>query len=199
MIDLDAIEKGEMYRELKESIIIFICRFDAFGRGMSRYTFENICIEDKGIRLGDGSSKVFFNTRAYEKEEREEVRIFLEYVERDVARGGGFIGRIDRRVREIKENKEWRAEYMNLMMKEREIAQENFEKGVAKGREEGKAEGIEEGIDKGKAEGKLEGIEEGIRKLVESLREFGVDEKEIRVKVISKYGLREEELDKYLK
>ena len=88
---------------------------------------------------------------------------------------------------------------MNLMMKEREIAQENFEKGVAKGREEGKAEGIEEGIAKDKAEGKLEGIEEGIRKLVESLREFGVDEKEIRVKVISKYGLREEELDRYLK
>ncbi len=53
--------------------------------------------------------------------------------------------------------------------------------------------------EKGKAEGMTKGIEEGIRKLVESLRKFGVDEKEIRVKVISKYGLREDELGRYLK
>ena len=42
MIDLNAIEKGEIYRDLKESIVIFICKFDPFGKGLSKYTFENI-------------------------------------------------------------------------------------------------------------------------------------------------------------
>ena len=63
MIDLNAIEKGEIYRDLKESIVIFICKFDPFGEGLSKYTFENICNENKELYLKDGTSKVFFNTK----------------------------------------------------------------------------------------------------------------------------------------
>lgn len=33
MIDLDAIEKGADYSELPQSFVIFLCTFDAFGKG----------------------------------------------------------------------------------------------------------------------------------------------------------------------
>ncbi|MCI9077549.1 MAG: Rpn family recombination-promoting nuclease/putative transposase [Lachnospiraceae bacterium] len=39
MIDLNAIEKGADYSELPRSFVIFICTFDAFGKGRWRYTF----------------------------------------------------------------------------------------------------------------------------------------------------------------
>ena len=51
MIDLNSIEKGEDYDELKESYVIFICTFDPFGKELVQYTFENLCEEDTTIRL----------------------------------------------------------------------------------------------------------------------------------------------------
>ena len=41
MIDIELLEKGQDYSELKNSIIIFICTFDEFGGGRHLYTFEN--------------------------------------------------------------------------------------------------------------------------------------------------------------
>ncbi len=195
MMDLDAIEKGMTYRELKDSIVIFICKFDPFGGGLSRYTFENICVEDKGIYLRDGSSKIFFNTKAYDRERREEVKLFLEYIESNIARENKFVKRIDSEVRNVKESEEWRAQYMKLLELTRESFEEGLEEGIAKGKAEGRAEG--------KAEGKAEGIEEelqrGIQKLIESLRGLKIEDSIIERELSTRYNLSEEEIDKYLK
>jgi hypothetical protein len=51
MIDLNAIEKGADYSDLPQSFVIFICTFDTFGKGRWRYTFENMCREDKEISV----------------------------------------------------------------------------------------------------------------------------------------------------
>lgn len=59
MIDLNTIEMGENYKKLKESYVIFICTFDPFHQGKAQYTFENICIEDKELKLDDGAKKIF--------------------------------------------------------------------------------------------------------------------------------------------
>ncbi len=42
MIDLQLIDKGQRYKKLNRSYIIFICPFDVFGKGRHIYTFENI-------------------------------------------------------------------------------------------------------------------------------------------------------------
>lgn len=39
------------------SYIIFICPFDAFGKGRHIYTFENICKEDNSVSMGDETLK----------------------------------------------------------------------------------------------------------------------------------------------
>ena len=69
-----------------------------------------------------------------------------------------------------------RAEYMKLLMRERDIAEESFEKGKV----EGKAEGLEEGIVR------------GIRNLCDSLKELGINKETIKMKLINKYELSEE-------
>ena len=63
MIDLNILEKGENYRDLKQSIIIFVCTFDLFGKGRHIYTFENRCIQDGSISFGDGTAKIMLNTK----------------------------------------------------------------------------------------------------------------------------------------
>ena len=220
MIDLNAIEKGEIYRDLKESIVIFICKFDPFGEGLSKYTFENICNENKELYLKDGTSKVFFNTKDYYKERSEDAKSFLEYIEKETTSENNFVKKLEQKIKNIKENKVWRAEFMTLLMREQEIARDNFEKGMAegviKGREEGIAEGVirgrEEGIAEGVIKGREEGIAEGvikgrqeatakgIEKIIEIYREELNFEDEIIVqKLMKKYDLTKEEAEKYLK
>ena len=43
VIDLNLIEKGDDYDQLPETVIVFICTFDYFGKGLPFYVFENRC------------------------------------------------------------------------------------------------------------------------------------------------------------
>lgn len=81
MIDLNYIEKGEHYKNLRYSYVIFICTFDPFDKMLPKYTFENMCMEDKETYLKDGAYKIFFNTKAFEKEEDIYLKSFLKYIE----------------------------------------------------------------------------------------------------------------------
>ena len=53
---------GEDFARLPQSIVIFICTFDPFGRERYRYTFVETCRED-GEFLEDGTCKIFLNTK----------------------------------------------------------------------------------------------------------------------------------------
>lgn len=156
MLDLNTIEKGETYRKLKDSYVIFICTFDPFGKGMAQYRFESFCLEDKSLKLEDGTMKIFFNTKDYDKTDDEEIRAFLGYINGEQSENP-FVKKLDMKVKQVKENKEWRAEYMTLLMREQEIREES--------REEGIAEGMAKGMAKGRAEGRAEGRADSIEKM----------------------------------
>ena len=61
LIDLNTLNKGESYRKLKESYIIFVCTFDPFNRSRMIYTFRNAFVEDSELNLNDGTTKIFLN------------------------------------------------------------------------------------------------------------------------------------------
>ena len=69
LIDVNVLKKGQPYNELKKSIIIFICKYDPFGKNLLRYTFSNLCKENPSISLNDDSSKLFINTKGLVGEE----------------------------------------------------------------------------------------------------------------------------------
>lgn len=81
-IDMAAIERGDKYRDLKNSMVIFICLFDPFGKGMHRYTFDEQCMEVRGLVLDDGAQKLILNTKqGTENDVNDNVRQFLKFVE----------------------------------------------------------------------------------------------------------------------
>ncbi len=51
------------YGSLRRSYVIFVCMFDLFERGRTKYTFRSICEEDRDLPLGDGSCIMFLNTK----------------------------------------------------------------------------------------------------------------------------------------
>lgn len=80
MIDLQLIDKGQHYKCLNRSYVIFICPFDTFGAGRHIYTFENICKEDTSILLNDDAIKIFLNAKGTLDDVSEELKAFLDYV-----------------------------------------------------------------------------------------------------------------------
>ncbi|HBA97114.1 MAG TPA: hypothetical protein DCZ23_03300 [Lachnospiraceae bacterium] len=136
MIDLNAIEKGADYSELPKSFVIFICTFDAFGRGRWRYTFEDFCREDLKVPLNDEAYKVFFNTNGTKGKVSKEVKNILKFIENNTT-ADDFTEKLAQEVQKIKKNKEWQVEYMTLLMRERE----KYTEGRLEGRAEGEIRG----------------------------------------------------------
>ena len=143
MIDLNAIEKGADYNNLPKSFVIFICTFDAFGKDRWKYTFQNVCMEDKKLLLNDGTVKVFFNTTGTKGRINKDAKNILKFIESNTAEDC-FTEKLAQEVAKIKENKEWQVEYMTLMMREREKYNEGIQKGIQKGRIEGAVVAYEE-------------------------------------------------------
>ena len=147
LLDMQMIDKGEPYKKLKPSYIIFICPFDQFGMGRHIYTFENICKEDKSVLLNDGTTKIFLNAKGTMDDVSPELKAFLDYVAGKKP-ADPFVDELEEAVKNARKNREWRHEYMTLLMRD----QENIEKGM----EIGTAKGIiETGIDFGLSEGEL--------------------------------------------
>ena len=129
MLDLQMIDKGESYKLLKPSYIIFICTFDLFDRGRHIYTFQNLCKEDTSISLGDDSVKIFLNAVGELDDVSPELKSFLDYVAGKHSEDS-FVKKLEDAVQMARKNREWRREYMTLLMRD----QENREIGIIYGK-----------------------------------------------------------------
>jgi len=134
-IDLDLISKGEDYRELTKSYIIFICTFDLFDKGRHKYTFQNVCLEDNSIMLNDEAQKIILNTKGIMKDLSEELLEFLAYVEDSTDdkvkyAKGNLVKSIHKRVQEVKNDISVEVEFMTLLERDREKIEEGREEAI---------------------------------------------------------------------
>lgn len=136
MIDLNLIERGADYSELKKSYVIFICPFDAFGAGLHKYTFESICKESPQINLGDEATKIFLCASGDADDVTPDMKDFLDWLSGKQGRSR-LVGELEDAVQKVKDHKEWRTEYMTLLMRDQEM--------MRKGREEGMQQGMRQG------------------------------------------------------
>ncbi|MGP1455003.1 MAG: Rpn family recombination-promoting nuclease/putative transposase [Treponema sp.] len=133
-------QKNGYYTDLPDSFILFFCPFDYPNSGLPVYTFKTICSEDKRIILPDGVTKVIINSAAADKETDPELKAFLEYMN-GVMSDRPFIRKIDRYIKELKENEERRKEYMMLNLVEMDARKVGIQQGLQQGKSLGLAEG----------------------------------------------------------
>ena len=202
MIDLQMIDRGESYKQLKPSYIIFICPFDMFDKGRHLYTFQNICKEDHKILLKDEATKIFLNAHGYMDDVSKELKAFLDYVA-GKSTEDTFVKKLELAVKEAKRNREWRYEYMTLLMRDQENIEQGIKQGMEQGLKQGMEQGIKQGIKQGMEQGIEQGMEQGIRQgieaLMSSLREFGVEDDMIIKKIQEKFHVSKEEAEKCVK
>ena len=128
LMDLNILNRGEEYAELKQSYVIFICTFDPFGKGMCCYEFENTCKDCEGLPLGDKRKVLFFNTKGKTINVSKKVADLLRYMEtRQIT--DEFTKRLEDEVFKARQNKEWMVEYMKSFVWEMDARNEGREEG----------------------------------------------------------------------
>ena len=79
MCDSESLNKGEVYYNLKELYIVFLCPEDIFGRGRAVYRFKNLEVDDPKIEMGDLCFKNFYIFNKYRDVAEKTIRTYLEY------------------------------------------------------------------------------------------------------------------------
>ena len=141
LIDSDHLNKNDSYKNLPESTILFICTFDPFKRGLSRYIFCEMCMEDPALSLDDGTKKIFLNCTYDGDGLSEEILDFYHYVMTGEAKND-LTRKINDAVERGRKNEMWRSDYI----KERVILHDEREEG----REEERYSRIAEMLERGK-------------------------------------------------
>lgn len=116
VMDIDQVYGGGDYIDIKPVFILFICTFALPYGDRHRYTFRRYCAEDKQIAMDDGTEIVFLSTKGTADDIDEPMKRFLDYVDGKpgAENGDEFVRRLHQDVKNVRMNKEWKREYMNL-------------------------------------------------------------------------------------
>lgn len=113
MIDIRALEKGQNYKKLKKSFVIFICNYDPYGKSRYIYTFRNRCDEDKSVLLDDGAVKIIINTKGTLGDISDELKAVINYMDSGVT-SNEYTEALDAEVESVKADEKVRIQYMLL-------------------------------------------------------------------------------------
>ena len=143
MLDMDHLRQHMSYSELPDTYIVFICLDDPFHRDSVRYTFRETCEELPDLKLEDGSTIIFINSKGKDGASPE-LQDFLEYLNGRLPKSD-LTEAIDRAVRDQKEDERGRRKYMTLQEHYDIEHEDGVQEGIVRGRKEGWKEGIAAG------------------------------------------------------
>ena len=162
MMDANMLDKGLEYEALRRSYVIFVCMFDLFEKGRTKYTFKSICEEDRDLPLGDGRCIMFLNTKGSVGDLSNDMDAFFDYLNGGVSSigtgkesGSEFVEMVDNYVLNINGDEDWRQGYMK------------YELNLIEKYKEGEASGEAKGISIGRAEGEANATNRMVKSLIE--------------------------------
>lgn len=183
IVDMELLGKGVEYKNLKKSFIIFLCTEDLFGEHSYIYTFENRCIENLNLPLGDETVKIFLNASGTSGEVSQKIKNLANYMHTHNPTDE-FTRALEEEIHKVRANEEYRRDYMLYSLK----LKEQLEKGREEGRKEGRAEGRKEG----RTEGQLEILTvyhwlESTGRRDEAVAILQIQNEDLRKKLFSEY------------
>ena len=144
LIDSNLLPPGTAsYKPLNDVYVIIITPFDLFGKGLYKYTFNMGCQEAPGIRLEDGATRIFLNTRGKNPEGvNDELIDLLKYFQHstgDTARNSSSrrIARLHEKISDIKASEEIGVKFMKAWEEKLLDRQDGYDEGKRKGLAEG--------------------------------------------------------------
>lgn len=140
LMDMDSLQAGRPFKDLKDSIVIFICTFDPSDKKKPKYVFKNLDVSDSKTELNDRTTKIFFYVDAYDKiTNNENLKGLLQYFSQNKSTTK-FAGNLKKLVKIAKKNERWRQEFMEYERWKYYTEQEGVKKGIQQGAVQQKAE-----------------------------------------------------------
>lgn len=182
LMDTPILKSGKKtrYKYLPSTTIIFITQDDIFKKDLAKYTFTEQCEEVKGLKLEDGTTKIFLNMTS--KNGSKELVSLLQYMKNtdisnpEIQVRDNRLLNLDKIVTQVKESEEWEAVKMDIL-----------DIGIQKGMEQG----IEQGIERG--------LETGIKALIETCKKFQISKEDARNQIIENFELTEDRAEECIK
>ncbi|MCR4954780.1 MAG: Rpn family recombination-promoting nuclease/putative transposase [Treponema sp.] len=165
-MDVATTKKRTKFSRLKESYVLFICKGDPFGCNLPVYTVRQSFIEKPDFEYNDKTHKVFYNCKAYNVADDEDLKGLLEFIQTNRA-STKFSHTLEENVKIAKQNTKWEDEYMyftDVLEEQKEIVRRAARKqGLKEGREEGINLGRQEGLNLGRKEARYETAKKAIK------------------------------------
>lgn len=171
VMDLDQLEKGMNYNDLKNSFVIFICLFDPFNKRRQKYTFKRRCMEIDDLLLNDESNLIVL-TNSDDEYGNADISAFFKYIVNSTAEvaessDSDFIKMIHDRVVEVKNNRNLEVDFVKLLERDRE----NFNAGKKEGTLQTRQDIVKNMLSKGIAEDLICEIVGCTKEFVDNIRD----------------------------
>lgn len=185
LLDAPALKSGKKtrYRRLPPTCITFITQKDLFGRDLAKYTFTEQCEEISGLRLKDGTVKIFLNMAS--KKGDPALVSLLQYMKLsrldnpEILIRDERLVKLDSVVREVRQSEEWEDVKMSILSV-----------GIEMGRREGEKIG--------KKRGEKRGREKGAQALIRICQKYHVTREATLVNLREELSLTKQEANDYL-
>ena len=151
MMDVDATNKGDNYRDMKKTVVIFLCNFAIFDGKLRQYNFIRCARQNKDLELKDNTEIIFLSSKGAKSDIiDEDVASFLDYMNGKTKTDNLFVKSIDKEVKAVNKDPIIRRNIMKWEMKLREARDDSEAKGMKKGLEKGLKQGLEQGSEQEK-------------------------------------------------
>ena len=165
MLDATTARTSSQYEELPDTYIIFICDFDYFKQGMPLYFFKNVCKDNEGLMLNDGTHKIIVNMLEYKKCENKPLKSLLQYIKTN-----NIADELTRRIDQMVNSNTYQQNALEGFFQFSTIDQDRRKDAF----KEGEAKGRTLGLIKGRAEGKAEGAYQSKCETAKAFKEMGL-------------------------
>lgn len=180
LIDSKLLPTDTKFKELPDSMSIWILPYDPFGDNRMLYTVKNMVVENNHLVYNDGVTKIFLYTKGTKggSKELKELLTFMENTSSDNA-VDEELANIQRIVDKVKSRSDVKERYMTLQ----EVI--DYEK----------RDSYEEGVEIGRAEGIAVGIIQGT---ISTYKSFSQDKAQAKAHLINHFQLTNEKADEYI-
>lgn len=107
-------------------------------------TFENRCIQNLKLGLGDETTKIILNTKGTSNDVTPEMKKLLDFIDGKEPEDD-FTRELYKAVQSVRKNEKWRLDYMTLQMNYQEKYEQGVEQGIEQGNQQAALRMIEDG------------------------------------------------------
>ena len=137
MMDVDATNKGDNYRDMKKTVVIFLCNFAIFDGKLRQYNFIRCARQNKALELKDNTEIIFLSSKGDKSDIiDEDIASFLDYMNGKTKTDNLFVKSIDKEVKAVNKDPTIRRNIMKWEMKLREEREAGLEIGLEQEKED---------------------------------------------------------------